>query len=172
MFLSARRAGSAKVEEPAYGMLPSWIMTFAGLIGLIVGGHFTVEGASGIAMTLGVSETLIGLTVVAIGTSLPELVASITAARRRETDLAIGNIVGSIVFNIFLVLGASAAIEPMIVSQEGFTDSLIALGAIVLLFAAVQLHGVFHREKGLDKHAGFFFLMAYVAYIVFVILRG
>ncbi|MDA0208546.1 MAG: calcium/sodium antiporter [bacterium] len=172
MFLSARRGGASKTEEPAYGMLPSWLMTFGGLVGLIVGGHFTVEGASGIAIVFGVSETLIGLTIVAIGTSLPELVASITAAKKSETDLAVGNIVGSVIFNIFFVLGMSSVIQPMIISHEGFMDSVIALGVMVVLFVAVHLHGVVHREKGLDKHTGIFFLLAYVAYVIFVIVRG
>ncbi|KIR03867.1 Inner membrane protein YrbG, predicted calcium/sodium:proton antiporter [Lachnospiraceae bacterium TWA4] len=96
-----------------------------GAVAIVFGGDLTVDAASKIAMDFGMSKTLVGLTIVSIGTSLPELVTSIVAARKNEVDMALGNAIGSNIFNILLVLGLSSAISPIIVVTEGIMDSMI-----------------------------------------------
>jgi cation:H+ antiporter len=109
-------------------------LTFAGLSALAAGGAITVYGAEGVARALGISETIIGLTLVAIGTSLPELVASIVATMRGQPDIAIGNVVGSNIFNLVIVLGTSATIRPVPVPTGGLLDILVVLGLSTLLW--------------------------------------
>lgn len=176
LWLSVRETGSAKKQKPKRSFFIASVMTFAGLAGLVVGGYFAVEGASGVALALGFSETLIGLTVVAIGTSLPELVSAVTAARKGETDLAIGNVVGSCVFNILLVVGTTSVIRPIPVESAAGFDTIMALVVMMILFIAI--FNVERDKQGrrqspdLEKAAGIFFLLLYVAYIVYIVIRG
>lgn len=177
LILSSRDLGGAKVEAPKLSLPLASTFTVFGLAGLVIGGKLAVDGATDIALGIGVSETLVGLTVVALGTSLPELVSSIVAARKGETDLAIGNVVGSNIFNILLVLGVTSIITPIPVSGRGIEDALFALAAMLIFFFALFLNrlGKSQKGKGLDKRTGAVFLaiyIAYIAYIVYIVVRG
>lgn len=156
-------------------------MILGGLLGLSVGGHLAVTSAQEIALSLGVSEAFVGLTAVAIGTSLPELTASVVAALKNKPDISVGNIVGSNIFNILWILGLSAVIKPLPFSADINVDLLVALGAAVLLFVAIHNGHWHHRlllwwkqkkDYILNKHEGAILLMCYVAYMIFVGYRG
>ncbi len=150
----------------------TWFLVVAMLVGLgiVIGGAMlAVEGAKTIAAELGVPQKVIGLTVVAIGTSLPELITSVMAAKKGETDIAVGNIVGSNIFNVLMVAGLSSLIMPLPFSSEGvsfLTDGLIALGAASLLslFAYLPSHKL-KRWQGVVLTAG---AVAYYAYLVII----
>jgi cation:H+ antiporter len=134
----------------------------AGLVMLTAGGHFTVEGAVGVAEALGIPSSIIGLTLIAVGTSLPELTTSIIAARRGETDLAVGNIVGSNIFNLLFVLGVTASIHPVPIPARGFIDLLAVVVMSALLWIVCSAYGgrrVTHAE-------GWLLLAIYVVYMV------
>ena len=141
-------------------------MTVIGL-GLVVGGaQLAVTGSKKIAGYFGISENVIGLTVVAIGTSLPELITSVTAARKGETDIAVGNIVGSNIFNVLMVAGVSAVITPLPFASQGssfLVDSCIALGAAALLATLGYLRG--HKIK---RWGGILMLLGFVGYYVYL----
>ncbi len=134
------------------------ILLVIGLVMIIGGSHFVVDAASYIATAMGVSQRLIGLTIVAFGTSLPELVTSVAAARKKNADIAIGNIVGSNIFNILFVTGITAAIIPVPFSPAFIPDTLIAAGAAALLLAGCLLH------KSLIRRTGVSMLIAYAVY--------
>ncbi|SIS49580.1 calcium/sodium antiporter [Salimicrobium flavidum] len=141
-------------------------LTLAGLAAIIFGGDLVVNNGTEIAYALGMSETLVGLTIIAIGTSLPELVTSISAALKKESGIALGNIVGSNIFNIWFVLGASAVITPLPVADKIFTDVLIMIVLSLLLF-------VFSRtDYTVGKKEGLFLMVMYVVYLVYIILRN
>lgn len=142
--------------------------TVLGIVGLALGGHWVVEGAVSIAESFGLSEALIGLTIIAVGTSLPELATSAVAAHKKQTDIAIGNVVGSNLFNIFWVLGLSAVIKPIPFNAVINTDILIYIGATLLLF----LFSFFRKRYEIGKVEGVIFVSLYVAYIIFLIIRG
>lgn len=137
---------------------------FFGLAGIIAGGQLAVYGATGIARMFGLSETLIGLTIVAIGTSLPELVTSLAAARRGETDLAMGNVIGSNLFNILLILGVSAMISPISVLPTALIDCAVLIVMSVLFYLPC-------RRGKLGRPVGAVMALSYVAYTVYLILR-
>ena len=143
-------------------------MTIVGIIALAYGGSWVVEGAITIAEQFGLSEALIGLTVVAVGTSLPELATSAVAAYKRQTDIAIGNIVGSNLFNIFWVLGLSAVIKPLPFNPIINTDILVYLAATIMLFMFCFTKS---RDQ-IDRCEGAFFVAAYIVYIIFIVMRG
>lgn len=174
LFLSAKEAPTAKVEKPKYKFPLAVLFTVMGLVGLFVGGKLVVSGATAIAEVIGISESLIGLTVVALGTSLPELVSAVVASVKGKTDLAIGNVVGSSIFNILLVLGATAVISPIVISQRAALDALIALLVMLMFFAALFLNknGRSKDAKGLDRATGIIFILLYVVYIVYIVIRG
>ena len=143
-------------------------MTVVGIIGLAYGGEWVVGGAVAVAQNFGLSEAMIGLTIIAIGTSLPELATSAVAAFKRKSDIAIGNVVGSNLFNIFWVLGLSAVIKPLPFNPMINTDILVLLGATFLLFISCftfKRYQIYRIEGGI-------FLLIYIAYIVFLIIRG
>lgn len=143
-------------------------MIAGGLAGLIVGGKWIVDGAVAFASSLGVSEALIGLTVVAVGTSLPELATSAVAAYKKNVDIAIGNIIGSNIFNVFWILGISASIKPLPFDSKLNFDMLMAIAATVLLFWALFIG----KRHTVDRWQGGVFVFSYVAYTVFLIMRG
>ena len=134
-----------------------------GLVALVVGSKLTVDSACEIARFVGISERVIGLTIVAIGTSLPELVTSAIAAKKGESDIAIGNIVGSNIFNILFVLGIAGIILPIPFSQEFVFDSIIAILAAVLLLMFT------FRNKKMGKKTGILFILIYIAYLMWLI---
>ena len=138
-----------------------------GLAGLILGGWLVVKYGQEIALSLGMSETLVGLTIVAIGTSLPELVTSVIAAFKKESEIALGNIIGSNIFNIMFVLGFSASIRPLVVAPSLIFDLLlmIIVTFIVLIFSTT------HKRK-INRFEGSILLTIYIAYITFILLRN
>lgn len=180
-------AGMRRSDKPSEdegirmrGFWPSCGFVMAGLALLVGGGKLTVDGAVTIAEALGVSQSLIGLTIVAVGTSLPELATSVVAARRGRADIAVGNIVGSNIFNIFWILGVSAVIAPLPFQPAMNVDLLVTIAATLLLFFAVHT-GFVHKRlcfwKQKENHIieridGVFMLLAYAAYIAFLAWRG
>ncbi|KMJ57998.1 sodium:proton exchanger [Bacillus sp. LL01] len=142
------------------------IRTLVGLAAIIFGGELVVRNSTDIAVSLGMSETLVGLTIVAIGTSLPELVTSITAAIKKQSEIALGNIVGSNIFNIFFVLGTSSLITPLPVNGKVFVDIglMLILTVILLVFSRTNFR--------IGKREGSFLAVAYVLYLVFIIIRN
>lgn len=141
-------------------------ITVLGLAGVIVGGYFVVESSTEIAYTFGLSETLVGLTIVAIGSSLPELITSIIAAMKKESEIALGNIVGSSIFNILFVLGISSILSPLVVSDKIFFDIFVMLGLTIFLF-------VFSKtQHTIAKSEGFALSIGYIVYLVYIIIRN
>lgn len=131
-----------------------------GLVGLIYGSDLLVDNAIVIAKNLGMSEAMIGLTIVAAGTSIPELATSIVAALKRQTDIAIGNVVGSNTFNLLLILGTAGAIHPIQTPDINITDSLFLLGTGLLLWLFMK------TSTKLGRFQGLIFLLAYIGYYV------
>ena len=136
-----------------------------GLAGIVLGGDITVNSASAIATQFGLSENLIGLTIVAVGTSLPEFVTSVIATRKGETEIAIGNVVGSNIFNILFVLGIAAVLSPMTISVEAGIDIIFMIFITILLFMNMK------QEKFILKKHGIFYILLYLAYMVYTIIR-
>ncbi len=167
--LAYRRAHpQAAEEESDIKVLPWWksiLFTLLGAALIVLGGKFAVSSASDIARQFGVSEAMIGLTVVAFGTSLPELVTSAIAARKGNSDIAIGNVVGSNIFNVLLILGTTVMIRPVPADMTMLIDLFVVLGAS-LLFALTAWTG-----KKLSRTEGISFLLAYAAYMVYVFMR-
>lgn len=148
--------------------LRSLTMVVGGITGLVLGGKWIVDGAVTFAESLGVSEALIGLTIVAVGTSLPEMATSVVAAYKKNVDIAVGNIVGSNIFNIFWILGLSATIRPLPFSSSLTVDLLVTLGATVLLFLALFVG----KRHTIESWQGWVFIALYIVYIVYLIVRG
>ncbi len=144
----------------------AWVATIGGTVAVILGGNFVVDGGSSIARIFGVSDMLIGTTIVAIGTSLPELVTTISAGRKNRSDLAIGNVVGSNIFNLLLVLGISATISP-ITAQRSLAGEIIFASLL-----AIVLPLLLFRKKELDRPRGALLLIIYTAFLVSTIVSG
>ncbi|MBE6113972.1 MAG: calcium/sodium antiporter [Erysipelotrichaceae bacterium] len=143
----------------------SFVYIIGGLIGVVYGGDLVVDAATAIATMFGLSQNFIGLTIVAVGTSLPELVTSVVATKKGESALALGNAVGSNIFNILLILGMSAVISPLNVLSESLVDAMFMLGSAMLLF-------VFAKTKHeMNKGEGIVCMLVYVAYTVFLFIR-
>ena len=145
------------------------IRSVAGAAGLALGGKWVVDGALTASAQLGVSESLVGLTIVAIGTSLPELAASGVAAFRGKADIAVGNVVGSNIFNLLWVLGLSAVIRPLPFDVVSNSDIAMIIFSSVLLLVAVA---VGRRPNTIERWEGSLFLVVYGAYLTFVMIRG
>lgn len=139
-----------------------------GLLGLIVGGKLVVDSSVTIAKWLAVSDKLIGLTIVALGTSLPELFTSAVAAYKRKTDIAIGNIVGSNIFNIFFIMGVSALIAPVHFQTTLNIDLLVLIGSSLMLFMTMFTG----ERRSLDRWEAILFIVGYGSYLVFLFIRG
>ena len=176
--LKERRTSAApeapRTEKPAHGKWmamkqKTWFLIVLTLVGLgmvVGGGTLLVDGARYVAKYFGVGEDIIGLTVVALGTSLPELVTSVVAAAKGETDIAVGNFIGSNIFNIFLVAGVSSLFHPLAFSvSRNLVDALVALGAgaMLLLFALAG-------KKKLARWAGAVMLLCFLGYYVYLFL--
>ena len=163
----ARKSSDSNVvEKPKLSLPKSIIFMIVGLAGIVLGGDLVVDSASAIALALGMSETLVGLTIVAIGTSLPELVTSITALKKGENQLVIGNVIGSNIFNILFVLGASSAISALPVNRGMMIDVVFMLGVTILCF-------IFGKTQDkYDKKEGIILLLLFVAYMAFAIMRN
>lgn len=162
------RANAEDIEEENVkdlGNLQCLLYIIGGIIAIVIGGDLVVDSATEIARTFGLSENLIGLTIVAFGTSLPELVTSAVAAKKGEVDMALGNVIGSNIFNILLVAGIAAAVSPMAFLMENVIDLviLIVMSIVVWSFASTK--------KKIGRAEGVFMLIIYVAYIVYICNR-
>jgi cation:H+ antiporter len=165
----AKTTGRREESVPPkhYGLLRSMLWVMFGLIGLTIGGTWIVDGAVRLAMRLGMGQSLVGLTIVAAGTSLPELATSAVAAYKKNAEIAVGNVVGSNIFNIFFVLAMSAIIKPLPFKETNNTDIGMVILAELLLFAFMFTG----RRRLLDRWEGAVFLILYAAYIIFLAVR-
>ena len=162
-----RMTKNGSQEEEEEELLPLWkqlLMLVVGIVAIVFGSDLTVDNATIIAEALGMDDRLIGLTIVAFGTSLPELVTSVTAARKGKADIAIGNIVGSNVFNILFVVGTTALITPVAFKAGFLIDSAVALIAGLILWFGVM------KEHKLKRPVGIVMLVAYALYFVYLLL--
>ena len=162
------RAEAKDMEEEEYktmSPLKSGIYIVIGLIGIVWGGNLVVDSASNIALTFGWSQTFIGLTIVALGTSLPELVTSVVAARKGENDLAVGNVVGSNIFNILLILGVSSFITPITLDVTAVYDTIILLIASIVVYVSAI------SKREIQRKEGILFLVCYFAFFLYVFMR-
>lgn len=172
IFVKARRTKEATKDGEAKrtGNDTSWFKNIAlfviGLAGIVFGGDMVVNSATSIALSLGMSQALVGLTIVAIGTSLPELTTSISAALKGEGEMALGNLIGSNIFNIFFVLGISAVISPLSVSGSLFTDTWVLIVISVVLLTLALWKGK------LSRASGGLLVSLYVIYLVYILIRG
>lgn len=161
-------AAEAEAAEEAAEMTKSpvmiWVNIVLGLACIVLGGQLAVNGATGIARMFGLSETLIGLTIVAIGTSLPELVTSIVAARKGQNEIAMGNVIGSNLFNILLILGVSAVITPIPVQATSIIDCLFLITISIVFYLPA-------RKGKLGRLPGAVMAAMYVAYTAYLIMR-
>ena len=162
----ASAATEAEAEEAAAPMstMMIWVNIVLGLACIVIGGQLAVNGATGIARMFGLSETLIGLTIVALGTSLPELVTSIVAARKGQNEIAMGNVIGSNLFNILLILGVSSVITPIPVQATSIIDCLFLIAISVIFYIPA-------RQGKLGRLPGALMVASYVVYTVYLIMR-
>lgn len=171
MYTTVKAGMDNRTEENAEDntVVMSWgkalIFVVLGLAGIVFGGDLSVEGAKEIARAFGLSEALIGLTIVAFGTSLPELVTSVIAARKGESDIAVGNVIGSNIFNIFLILGVSAAISPMNVSSTYLYDMIILIAVMALTYIPIA------KTKKVNRGMGITMVVTYFIYTAYLIMR-
>ncbi len=172
--IAGNRSNAAASEEAKAGSengnpvllwLKDIVFIIGGAVAIKFGGDFVVNGAVTIARGIGVTETLIGLTIVACGTSLPELVTSLVAAKKKELDMAVGNVVGSNIFNVLLILGTASAISPITFLQENIIDIavLLASSVLTLLFCMTK--------QKLTRREGAIMLLVYAAYLVYICVR-
>ncbi len=166
MVLSALKSRTESTEE--YKILPVWkciLFIVGGMAAIVFGADRVVDSASSIAGAFGLSENLIGLTIVAFGTSLPELVTSCVAAKKNEVDMALGNIIGSNIFNILFVLGVAAAISPMEFIGENIIDIVVLIGVSALVWLMVW------PKKKMSRLHGGIMVAIYAAYVVYICMR-
>ncbi|MBM7707617.1 calcium/sodium antiporter [Chryseomicrobium sp. FSL W7-1435] len=154
------------VDSANISKLKNSLLTIGGLAGIVFGGTLVVDNSIEIALALGMSETLVGLTIVAVGTSLPELVTSVTAALKKQVDIALGNIIGSNIFNIFFILGTSAAISPLTVDSKIFSDVWLMIGVTVLVIILAR------TKYKISRIEGSVLAVIYIVYVVYIILRN
>jgi len=162
------RSGDGEGDGEEIKEMPVWKSTLfivGGLVGLVLGGQWFVNGASGIASSLGVSESTIGLTIVAGGTSLPELATSVAAALKKNPGIAIGNVIGSSLFNIFFVLGCSATISPLPMGGINNIDLAVLAGSAVMFWIV----GWFFKERTITRMEGALMAICYVAYTAYLV---
>lgn len=146
------------------------VAVILGAVGIVLGGKLVVDSATNIAYSLGMSEKLVGLTIVAMGTSLPELVTSVVAATKGENDIALGNVLGSNIFNILLILGVSSAITPIPVAQNLIVDFIFLLCVSIFIFALIIFSK--GKEKKLTRIEGIVLVVLYIGYIIYIINRN
>jgi len=155
------------VPAKAQGIAKSFLLILAGLIGLTLGAKWIVDGAVSFAKSLGMSESLVGLTIVAVGTSLPELATSAMAAYKKNAEIAVGNVVGSNIFNIFFVLGVSATIRPLPFQAGSNVDIGVVIASSLFLFLFIFTG----KTRSLDRWEGILFLLLYAGYIAFLAIN-
>lgn len=165
MMKQAKNNKEESEDEKQRNIFITVALGILGAIAIVIGGNMVVNSASEIALKLGMSENLVGLTIVALGTSLPEFVTSVMATKKGELDIAIGNIIGSNIFNILLILGVASLISPMIVSAVAICDVMFMVFTVALfIFLTV-------KEKELNKKSGILLIMMYIVYLVITIIR-
>lgn len=164
------RSGDSGPEIPTreYPLWRAVLMVLGGIAALVVGGRWIVDGAVEIAAMLGMSEAVVSLTIVALGTSLPELATCVAAAMKRNAGIVIGNVLGSNIFNVFFVLGTSAVIKPLPFNNALNFDILVGVGAVLLLWALLMTS----RTKIVRRWHGVLFVILYIAYITTLVIRG
>ena len=166
LLMMAKKGENAQEETPEGNKpMPVWkmiVLIIVGAVMIVIGSDVAVDAATALARIFGMSERLIGLTIVAFGTSLPELVTSATAALKGKADIAVGNIVGSNIFNILFVVGTSALITPVAYAANFFVDSIVCIATVVLLWVLVV------RNKRLGRMGGVCMLACYAAYFVYL----
>ena len=168
MYMTVKAGLENRTEEEeveAMPMMKALIFIVLGLVGIVIGGDVSVEGAKEIARFFGLSEAIIGLTIVALGTSLPELVTSVIAARKGESDIAVGNVIGSNIFNVFLILGVSATILPMTISSTYLYDMIMLIAVMVLTYLPIA------KTKKVSRGMGITMVLVYVVYTAYLIMR-
>lgn len=167
LLVMAKKGTDKKEEEEKSGKKkPAWllpIMVIVGAVMIVKGSDVTVDAATVIARMFGMEERFIGLTIIAFGTSLPELVTSVTAGIKGKPDIAVGNIVGSNIFNILFVVGTTALITPVPYASSFLMDSFVALAAVAFLFLCVV------KNKKLGRLGGFLMLLGYAAFFVYIL---
>ncbi len=156
-----------EVKHKDFSNLKIWIFIFLGLASLVAGGRLVVVNAVRLAEFLGISQTVIGLTIVAAGTSLPELATSVVAAVKKNNDIAVGNIIGSNIFNIFFILGISSLIKPVAYNVKFNQDLFLLIAATVLLFIAM-FSG---KKRRLDRWEAAILLLMYIGYTVYLVQK-
>ncbi len=167
LFILTKKGNQSEEEAPNKDA-KVWKLILGLVVGLVIvvwGSNIAVDAATALAKIIGLSERFIGLTIVALGTSLPELVTSVTAARKGNADIAIGNIVGSNIFNILFVIGTSALIIPVAFEPNFVIDTLIALAAGILLWVSVA------KSKKLTRPWSIVMLLGYAAYFIYLIMQ-
>lgn len=165
MILSALKTRSSYPDEKSMPLYKSLIFIAGGLVAVIFGGNLVVNNASQIAVSFGVSQNFIGLTIVAIGTSLPELVTSIVATRKGDSGLALGNAIGSNIFNILFILGMSSTISPLHILSESVIDCAILLVSGILLFVFA------YTRKSMNRTEGAICVLSYIGYTAYLFIR-
>ncbi|MCL7747744.1 calcium/sodium antiporter [Halalkalibacter alkaliphilus] len=158
--------GESKNIDQTGGWGKSILITIGGLAAIVLGGYLVVESSTDIALRFGMSETLVGLTIVAIGSSLPELITSITAAMKQQSEIALGNIVGSSIFNVLFVLGVASIISPLPVNDKLFFDIFVLLVLTIILFIFSRTH---YKVK---KYEGMALTIFYIIYLIYIIIRN
>ncbi len=159
-----------EMEEPpqnVFSYTKDFLLIIGGLTGLILGGKYVVNSSVNIAKMLGLSETVIGLSIVAIGTSLPELITCVVAALKNKFDIAVGNIVGSNIFNTFFILGVSSAINPVPVANADIFNFGVNIGAVILLLV-FMFTGI--QKNLLERWEGIIFVLLYISYITYIFI--
>lgn len=169
--LSEEKSDEIAVEGIVEISIPKSLFKLViGVAGIIIGGQVVVDSASAIATSLGMSGKLVGLTIVAIGTSLPELVTSAVAAIKGEEDIALGNILGSNIFNILLIIGASSTISPILVSSDLTFDFVFLI--LVTILIAIMIFASKKEEKKFGKKEGILLAVIYIIYMIYIIIRN
>ena len=167
MFVMAKKNKTEAEPEEEGKEMPLWKLVIAAIVGLVLivwGSDVTVDAATNIAQKAGMSERFIGLTIVALGTSLPELFTSVSAAIKGKADIAIGNIVGSNIFNILFIVGTTALITPVVFEAKFLIDTIIAIAAGIILWLCV------FKNRSLKRPAGIFMLLCYAGYFAYLLM--
>lgn len=164
---SEQQASAATAVKPKYNMAKASILIIAGLAALVFGGDWLVDGASGIARRIGMSEGLIGLTVVGIGNALPDLATSASAALKKQPGIALGNLVGACIFNVFFIIGLCATVKPMSSGSVNFID----YGTLVLASLLLVVFGSMRSSHTIRRGMGVVLIAVYVAYMTYLVLQ-
>ncbi|MBQ6220626.1 MAG: calcium/sodium antiporter [Methanosphaera sp.] len=167
LIIKSRRESTNMPIGTTHLTMPKIILyILIGLVGIILGGNFVVDSAKEIALSLGMSETLVGLTIVSIGTSLPELITSVTAAYNKKTDIAIGNAIGSNIFNILFILGLTDMISPIATTNIMLIDTLMMIIIIIITYILAYDKSDFNRKDGI------ILVTIFIIYTIYIILRN